>query len=139
MRGPVVLVLVVTGLSAGAKPQPAIYEQQFKEGVRLQQEARYAEAGAAYTTALEQAQKQLGPEHTDVAQILINLGTVRTLMHDDIGALAAFEQAIVTETPEVLNTEIRAGLGDYAQMLRKMKRRQEARQIDRQLKSLLPR
>ena len=94
MRGPVVLVLAVAGLSVGAKPQPAIYEQQFKEGVRLQQEARYPEAGAAYTTALESAEKQLGPEHTAVAQILINLGTVRTLMHDEIAVRAGVRIAI---------------------------------------------
>jgi hypothetical protein len=43
------------------------------------------------------------------------------------------------ERPEVLNAELQAGLWDYAQMLRKMKRGQEARQIDRQVKSLLPR
>ena len=266
MCGPVVWMLALTGLSADAKPQPMIYEHYLKEGIRLQQEARYAEAGVAYTTALEQAEKQLGTEHAAVAQILVNLGTVRELMHDDAGALTAFKQslaitervfgpedlqvaftlqtiamlthkaghyaaaepfyrralstlenklgpmhartafleasmaklflaqrrnteaevllekaipalesasgpdrsilatafsdlgkayrrdgryataearyarmlAIVSERPEVVNAEIRAGLRDYAQMLRKMKRRQEAAQIDRRLRSLLP-
>ncbi len=92
MRSPVVLILAVTGLSAGATHQPASYDDYLKEGVRWHQEPRYPEAGAAYANVLDQVEKQLGRERA-AAQILVNRRTVRALMHDNPGALAIFQQS----------------------------------------------
>ena len=47
--------------------------------------------------------------------------------------------ASVEQKPGILTDEVRAGLAGYAQMLRKMKRKSEARGLGLQLKSLAPR
>ena len=47
--------------------------------------------------------------------------------------------AIVEDKPRLRTGEVRAGLLRFPDMLRKMKRRTEVRELDEQLKTLLPR
>ncbi len=47
--------------------------------------------------------------------------------------------AIVEDRPGLRTGEVRVGLLRFPEMLRKMKRRTEARELDEQLKTLLPR
>jgi len=44
----------------------------------------------------------------------------------------------VEQRPAAMNDEIRTGLRGYVQMLRKMKRKPEARHVEVQLKAMLP-
>ena len=47
--------------------------------------------------------------------------------------------ALLQERPGMGTPEVSAGLEDYAQMLRKMKRKKEAQEIELQKKALFPR
>ena len=46
---------------------------------------------------------------------------------------------ILVQRPSAMNEDIQAGLQAYARMLRKMKRKPEARQLEQQIKTMLPR
>jgi len=72
----------------------ATYERYLHEGARLQKEGRYAEAATAYSAALDEAEQQLGPEHITIAEILVNIGTLRALQRQDAKARAAFERSL---------------------------------------------
>jgi tetratricopeptide (TPR) repeat protein len=99
MKGRLVLrflvgILSAVALSLGAPPQTAIYEQYIHQATQYQKEGRYAQAEAAYTAALEDIELKLGPEHVAAAQVLVNIGTVRALQHDDSGAKKAFDRSL---------------------------------------------
>jgi tetratricopeptide (TPR) repeat protein len=82
------------GLSSGATPEPDTYQAFLNQGIRLQKEGHNAEAVTAYAAALSEVERRLGPQHIAAAQILINIGTLRALQHDDSGAKAALDRSL---------------------------------------------
>ena len=88
------IVLLAGVLAVQAEPQTDTAGEDFRRGVRLQQAGRYAEAAAAYEMALHGVERSLGPAHISAARILVNIGTVYALQHDDLEAKAAFERAL---------------------------------------------
>ncbi len=63
-------------------------------GYHLRMVADFAGAGASYERALAIFEKQLGPEHPNVALLVNNLGSVLKTLGDLAGARAAFERAL---------------------------------------------
>ena len=51
----------------GAQPKSDNYQQLLREGIQLQKEGDYADAGTAYAGALSEVERQLGPEHIAAA------------------------------------------------------------------------
>ncbi len=78
----------------GAQSQSDTYQPLLRQGIQLQREGRYADAATAYAAALSEVERRLGPEHIAAVQILINIGTLRALQHDDSGAKAAFDRSL---------------------------------------------
>ncbi len=80
------------------RSQPASYEKYLIQGTQFQQQGRYVEALAAYTAALNEVERWLGPDDITAAQILVSIGSLRILRHDDLGANEALERSIrITE------------------------------------------
>src|SRR5438552_12945470 len=97
-------ILSMAASVLGAQPQSDTYQQLLRQGIQLQKEQRYADAGTAYNAALSEVERRLGPEHIAAAEILINLGTLSALQHDDSAAKAAFERSLAI-TEKVFGTE----------------------------------
>jgi tetratricopeptide (TPR) repeat protein len=97
--------------AAGPTPVvPSADEQYFHHGLQLQKEGRYTEAVEMYTAALDEVERRLGPESIASAQILINIGTVRALQHDDLRAKTAFEQALNITEKALGSEHVQVGL-----------------------------
>src|SRR5713101_3436542 len=94
MRWFLTAILAMAASVLGAQSQSDAYQRLLRQGIQLQEEGHYADAGAAYAAALVEVERRLGPEHIAAAQILIDIGTLRVLQHDDSGAKAAFDRSL---------------------------------------------
>jgi tetratricopeptide (TPR) repeat protein len=94
MRWFLVTILSTAALPLGAQTQPAACEQYLGEGVQFQNAERYAETAKAYSAALDDVTRRLGPEHIAVAPILMCIGALHVLQRDYSGANAAYERAL---------------------------------------------
>ncbi|MCU1276355.1 MAG: Tfp pilus assembly protein PilF [Bryobacterales bacterium] len=76
----------------------ASYESYLLQGIQSQAQGQFAEAEEAYTAALNEVEKSLGSASTATAEVLINLGALRSTMRQIPAALSAFERALrITE------------------------------------------
>jgi tetratricopeptide (TPR) repeat protein len=76
-----------------APNQPAPWQKYHDQAVQLQEQGRYAEAEAAYRSAMQEAES-LGRDNPAIGFILMSLGRLRMRQQDYSGARAAFEHSL---------------------------------------------
>lgn len=94
MRWFLVTILSTAALPLGAQTQPADCAKYLGEGVQVQNAEHYVDTAKAYSAALDEVTRRLGPEHVAVAPILMCIGALYILQRDYSDANAAFERSL---------------------------------------------
>ena len=102
------------------------------------QRGRYAEAGALYLQALEIWKKALGPEHPALGDILQNMAENHAAQGENAEADRLYQTtlALWRKTPPEF-PRLAICLESYARLLRRLKRKQEASEMEAQANALL--
>jgi tetratricopeptide (TPR) repeat protein len=87
-------VLLVAIVTAGyVWPQTTSWESYLRQGSQFEHEGRYAEAEAAFATALQEAER-LGPGDPAIPLSLVAIGSHFSLRHEYAKALATFNRSL---------------------------------------------
>ena len=94
-----VVVLLAGLISLSVQTAFGQHEQLISESTRLYGQGRFAEAIETAQRALESAEKNLGPDHPNVALALNNLAEFRQVAALVSKDQAAFEKAVAAAEP----------------------------------------
>ena len=104
-------------------------------------EGRNTEAEALFEKVIPVLENAHEPDDPNLAIALINLAEAYRVDGRYTRAEPLYRRtlAIVQESPKLRTNEISAGLSHFPAMLQRMKRKAEARELDKQIKTMLPR
>jgi tetratricopeptide (TPR) repeat protein len=103
-------------------------------------QGRNTEAEALFEKIIPVLEKARQPDNPNLAIALINLAEAYRVDGRYTKAEPLYRRtlAIVQESPKLRTSEIRDGLSHFPAMLQRMKRKAEARELNKQIKTMLP-
>ena len=104
-------------------------------------EGRNTEAEALFEKVIPVLENAHEPDDPNLAIALINLAEAYRMDGRYTRAEPLYRRTlvIVQESPKLRTDEVSEGLSHFPAMLQKMKRKAEARELDKQIKTMLPR
>ena len=107
----------------------------------LRKSGRQKAAEPCYLRALEIYEKQLGPDHADVASVLNNLAVFYTSVEKYAAAEPLYQRALAIFEARLgpLHPKVVTCLQNYAQLLRETQRRAEAEALEARARQARPR